>query len=100
MGEHELIEPKDDTNINTKYNPTDDLKEIINNHIKNSVLLFNLQNKLIKKLEDQPNNMIELIDKLVESNSKIDDYIFYNFMFLGIGVITFGVITILNIKKN
>ena len=99
MGEHELIEPKDDTNINTKYNPTDDLKEIINNHIKNSVLLFNLQNKLIKKLEDQPNNVIELIDKLVESNNKIDDYMFYNFMFLGISVVTFGIITILNIKK-
>lgn len=99
MGEHELIEPKDDTNINKTYNPTDDLKEIINNHIKNSILLFNLQNKLIKKLEDRPNNAIELIDKLVESNNKIDDYMFYNFMFLGISVVTFGIITILNIKK-
>jgi hypothetical protein len=94
MGEHELIEPKDDTNINTKYNPNEDLKEIINNHIKNSVLLFNLQRKFIKKLEDQPNNMIELIDKLVEANNRIDNFIFYNFMFLGISVLTFGIITL------
>jgi hypothetical protein len=94
MGEHELIEPKDDMNINTKYNPNEDLKEIINNHIKNSVLLFNLQRKFIKKLEDQPNNMIELIDKLVEANNRIDNFIFYNFMFLGISVVTFGIITL------
>ena len=95
MAEHELIEPKDDTNINTKHTPNEDLKEIINNHIKNSVLLFNLQNKLIKKLEDQPNNIIELIDKLVDANNRIDDYMFYNFMFLGISVLTFGAITLL-----
>lgn len=94
MGEHELIEPKDDMNINIKYNPNEDLKEIINNHIKNSVLLFNLQRKFIKKLEDQPNNMIELIDKLVEANNRIDNFIFYNFMFLGISVVTFGIITL------
>ena len=99
MVEHELIEPKDDTNINTKNNPSDDLKVIINNHIKNSVLLFNLQSKFIKKLEDQPNNMIELIDKLVDANNRINDYMFYNFMFLGISVVTFGVITILKIKN-
>jgi hypothetical protein len=98
MAERELIEPKDDTNINTKYTPNEDLKEIINNHIKNSILLINLQNKLIKKLEDHPNNIIELIDKVIDTNSRIDDYIFYNFMFLGISVVTFGVITILKLK--
>ena len=97
MGEHELIEPKDETNINIKHTPNEDLKEIINNHIKNSVLLFNLQNKLIKKLEDQPNNIIELIDKLVDANNRINDYMFYNFIFLGISVLTFGIITL---RKN
>jgi hypothetical protein len=118
MEDKELIEPNDDSIAKTK-----ELTEIINNHINNSVLLFNLQTKfndnIYKKIEasiKEANNKLEsnisvnsdsklllnIIDKLIDNysilpeiNNKIDDYFLYNSIFIGLSMMTVAVICII-----
>lgn len=80
---------------------TSELSGIIENHIQNSIRLFNLYSKLNNK------NKLE-IDKLNKNyklnenytmlkiiNDKIDNYIFYHSIFAGISIITLGVVYII-----
>lgn len=103
MSESEIIDP-DDENINEKK----ELNKILDNHIKNTVLLFNLQskfnNEINQKLETSKINsdnklIIKLLDKTLNNhillsniNNKIDNNISYNSLFFGIGLITLGII--------
>ena len=100
---NDIIEPEEE-NINEKK----ELNKILDNHIKNIVLLFNLQskfnNEINQKLETSKVNsdnklIVKLLDKtlnnhilLINLSNKIDNHIFYNTLFFSIGVITFGVI--------
>jgi hypothetical protein len=116
MPNSELLEPEqDETNINK----TKDLTDIINNHINNSVLLFNLQtkfnNEIYKKLETKEileeksdNNLIlKLLDKtlnnhilLLSLNDKINDYLLFSTVFMGIGFISIGYVFLCKKLKN
>jgi hypothetical protein len=116
MSNSELLEPEqDETNINK----TKDLSNIINNHINNSVLLFNLQKKfndeIYKKLEtkDMSNEksdnrlILKLLDKtlnnhilLLTLNDKINDYLLFSTVFMGIGFISIGYVFLCKKLKN
>ena len=87
---------------------TSELSGIIENHIQNSIRLFNLYNKVNNK--NKSNNEFQLNisksndgnDKLNENytmlkiiNDKIDNYIFYHSIFAGISIITLGVVYVI-----
>ena len=116
MPNTELLEPEqDETNINK----TKDLTNIINNHINNSVLLFNLQKKfndeIYKKLEiknklhikSDSKLILKLLDKtfdnhilLLNLNDKINDYLLFSTVFMGIGFISIGYMYFCKKLKN
>ena len=96
----ELIDPDE-----TK---TSELSGIIENHIQNSIRLFNLYNKLNNNNKSDNEYQLNILksnnknDKLNENyiilkviNDKIDNYIFYHTIFTGISIITLGVVYIM-----
>lgn len=95
MCSDKLIEP-DDSNVNIQKN-TDN---IINNYIKTSSLLFNLQtkynNEISKKVDmSSYNSLTHLL--ILNLSEKIDNFMLYNGLLLGTSIITIG---ILLIKKS
>ena len=85
----------------------DEMNQVITNHINDSILLFNLQNKfnnyINTKIENKLNTNIsnslsesdnELIIRLLNTNQilliklnyKIDEYLFYNSLCMGLGI--------------
>ncbi len=89
---------------------TNELNEVLNNHINDTILLFNLQNKfnnyISSKVEHKLNTNISdslsesssesnIILKMLEQinnnqillNNKIEKYQFYNSIWVGIGII-------------
>ena len=110
MSESEIIEPDDD-NINEKV----EIKKILDNHIKNTVLLFNFQskfnNEINKKLGTVNNSNVnteyKLLDKtlnnhilLLNINNKLNTHVFFNYIFMGISVIALGIIIIKKLKQQ
>jgi len=90
-----LIEP-DDSNVNIQKN-TDN---VINNYIKTSSLLFNLQtkynNEISKKVDmSSYNNLTNLL--ILNLSEKIDNFMLFNGLLLGTCIVTIG---ILLIKKS
>lgn len=95
MCSDKLIEP-DDSNVNIQKN-TDN---IINNYIRTSSLLFNLQtkynNEISKKVDmSSYNSLTHLL--ILNLSEKIDNFMLYNGLLLGTSIITIG---ILLIKKS
>lgn len=99
-----IIEP-DDENINDKL----EMKKILDNHIKNTVLLFNFQSKFNNEIDkklgivNSNNTEYKLISKLLDKtlnnhilllniNNKLNTHVFYNYVLIGISVATLGLI--------
>ena len=112
MSESDIIEP-DDENINENL----EIKKILDNHIKNTVLLFNFQskfnNEINKKLGtvNSNNNEYKLISKLLDKtlnnhilllniNNKLNTHVFYNYVFMGISVAALGLICFRKLNYN
>jgi len=90
MDENSIIEPNEDNHIIEK---NDD-------NLKNIILLFNLQSKLNtdinQKIETIKTKILDLTiqnhNLLININKKIDNNIFYNYIFFGISIIATAIV--------
>ena len=98
MSDNELSEPDNMNETNTNEANTNNLKEIINNHITNSVSLFNIQTKFNNEVINKLNTFDDKYQNynlLSEINNKLDNYIFCNYLFIGLTIFTIGFIKII-----